>query len=158
LIEALRTVPGADEVALSNHLPLDGCCLGTSVYPDGRPLDPAAPQRMSLMAVSPGYFRAMRIPLRSGRLFDDHDVAKDRIWVVIDQAAARRYWGDQNPVGAFGRFGSPSGDRFQVIGVVGDVKNEGLNNPTVPEIYIQSFIYRTESMNFVMRSDRTLAS
>ena len=158
LIEALRTVPGAEEVAVSNQLPLDGCCLGTSVYPDGRPHDPSASQRMSLMAVSPGYFRAMRIPLRSGRLFNDHDVAKDRILVVIDQAAAKRYWGDENPVGAFGRFDGPSGDRFQVIGVVGDVKNDGLNNPTVPEIYIQSFIYRRESMNFVMRSGRPVAS
>src|SRR5215831_1901706 len=158
LIEALRTVPGTEEVALSNQLPLNGCCMGTTVYPDGRPPDPAASQRMSLMAVSPEYFRAMRIPLQGGRLFDDHDVPKDRILVVIDQAAAKRYWGDGNPVGAFGRLDGPSGDRFQVIGVVGDVKNDGLNNPTVPEFYIQSFILRTESPNFVMRSARPVVS
>jgi predicted permease len=158
LIEALRTVPGVEEIAISNQLPLNGCCVGSSVYPDGRAPDPAVSQRMSLMAVSPGYFRAMRIPLRSGRLLNDHDLPEDRILVVIDQAAAKRYWGDDNPVGAFGRFDGPKGDRFQVIGVVGDVKNDGLNYPTVPEFYIQSFIYRKESMNFVVRSDRAVSS
>src|SRR5262249_36176001 len=83
---------------------------------------------------------------------------KDWILVVVNQAAAKRYWGDENPVGAFGRFGSPSGDRFQVIGVVGDVKNDGLNNPTLPEFYIQSSAQRMESINFLVRSGRSVAS
>jgi len=159
IIAALHTIPGVDDVAISNHVPLNGCCPDTSVYPDGRPIDPNESQRNSLMEVSPEYFRAMRVPLRSGRLFTDLDVVKDMIWVVLNQTAAKHYWGNQDPVGAFGRFGSPSGrDRFQVIGVVGDVKNDGAGNPTVPEFYIQSFIDRIESMNVVMRSNRTTAS
>jgi predicted permease len=158
LIEALQTIPGVDEVAFANQLPLKGCCMGTTIYPEGRPMNLSASQRTSLMAVSLGYFRALRIPLRSGRTFTDHDLVKDLLWVVVDQAAAKRYWGDQDPVGAYGRFMNPEGDRFQVIGVVGDVKNDGLGNPTVPEIYIQSFIPKVESMNFVMRSARSAGS
>jgi putative ABC transport system permease protein len=159
LIEGLKATPGADEVALTNQVPLNGCCLGTSVYADGRPVDRSTSQRTSLMTVSPEYFHAMRIPLRSGRTFTDHDVVKDILWVVLDQSAAKHYWGAQDPVGAYGRFGDPNkGDRFQVIGVVGDVKNDGLSNPTVPEIYIQSFVTKMESMTFVMRSPRPKAS
>jgi predicted permease len=158
LITGLRTIPGVDEVAISNHVPLDGCCPATSLYPDGRSPDSAAPPRTSLSAVSEGYFRAMRIPLREGRLFTDHDVPKDLIPIVIDQSAAKHYWGSQDPVGTYGRFVSPSGSPFQVIGVVGDVKNDGLNSPTVPEVYIQSLIPKIESMHFVIRSARDPAS
>ena len=70
LVEALQAIPGVDEVALANQLPLDGCCIGTNIYPEGRPADLGASQRTSLMAISPGYFRAMRIPLRRGRASD----------------------------------------------------------------------------------------
>src|SRR5262249_61801045 len=107
LITALRTIPGVDDVAISNQLPLHASCLGTPLYPEGRPADPAASQRTSLMAVSEGYFRAMRIPLREGRLFTDHDVPKDFVSVVIDQSVAKHYWGGQDPVGAYGRFDTP---------------------------------------------------
>ena len=158
LIEALEAIPGVDAVALANQLPLDGCCMGTTIYPEGRPVDQSASQRTSLMAISPAYFRAMRIPLRSGRTFTENDLIKDILWVVINDAAAKRYWGDQDPLGAYGRFSSPAGDRFQVIGVVGDVKNDGLGNPTVPEIYIPSYVLKVESMNFVVRSSRPTAS
>lgn len=72
LIEQLKTTPGADDVALANQLPLKGCCMGTRIYAEGRPSDFNASTRTSLMAVSPEYFRAMRIPLRGGRLFTDH--------------------------------------------------------------------------------------
>src|SRR5262249_26219904 len=98
------------------------------------------------------------IPLRSGRLFTDKDAITNLLWVVVDEAAAKLFWGNQNPVGAYGTFDSPTGGRFQVIGVVGNVKNDGLNNPTVPDIYIQAFIFRLESMNFIMRSSRPDAS
>lgn len=50
LVEALRVIPGVDAVAFANQLPLDGCCLGTNVYPEGRPADLMAGQRTSLMA------------------------------------------------------------------------------------------------------------
>ena len=151
-IDALKAIPGVDDVALASRLPLKGCCMGSAIYPEGRPPDLSTSTRTGLMAVSPEYFRAMRIPLRSGRTFTDRDAVKEVLWVVISQAAAKHYWGDQDPVGAYGRFGNPNGDRFQVIGVVGDVKNDGLSNPSVPEIYIQSFVLQVESMSFVTRS------
>jgi putative ABC transport system permease protein len=160
LIESLKAIPGTEEVGLSNQLPLKGCCYEAGrPYPDGRPRGENESLRTSIMEVSPGYFRAMKIPLRRGRTFTDSDVVKDVLWVVLDETAAKHYWGDQDPVGTYGRFGDPNkGDRFQVIGVVGDVKNDGLANPTVPEIYIQSYVAPIESMNVVVRSPRAVES
>jgi predicted permease len=160
LVEAIQTIPGVDQVAFANQLPLDGCCMGTAIYPEGRPVDPSASQRTSLMAVSSEYLRTMRIPLRSGRILSDSDVVPERrsVAVLISEGAARRYWEGQDPLGAYGRFDNPSGFPFQVVGVVGDVKNNGLGNPAVPEIYIPAFFTRVETMNFVVRSARPPAS
>jgi predicted permease len=157
LITALRAIPGVDDVAITNHVPLDGCCAEGLIYPEGRPAEPAALQRTSLMAVSEGYFRAMRIPLREGRFFTDRDLSID-LALVINQSAAKHYWGGQDPLEAYGRILKPTGPRFQVVGVVGDVKNDGLNNPTIPEIYIHSSLTQIESMHFVVRSGRDSAS
>lgn len=157
-ITALGAIPGVEDAAVTNHVPLDGCCEGAFFYPDGRSVESAALTRNSLMAVSDGYFRIMRIPLREGRLFTDHDLSTDLMSIVINQSAAKHYWGGQDPIGAYGRFLNPTGIRFQIVGVVGDVKNDGLNNPTVPEIYIQSSITKIESMHLVMRSGRDFGS
>jgi predicted permease len=158
LVAELKTIPGADAVGLANQLPFKGCCLDTAIFPEGRLLDPGVPQRTSLMAISSGYFDALRIPLQSGRLLTDLDYRPGDIPVVINQAAAKQYWSDRNPVGAYGRFEGATGDRFQVVGVVGDVRNDGLRNPVVPEIYVLAFSQRIESMQFVVRSSRPPAS
>jgi putative ABC transport system permease protein len=158
LVDAVKAIGGVDAVAFANQLPLNGCCMGAAIYPDGRPVDVSTSQRTSLMAVSPDYFRVMRVPLRRGRVLTERDLSNTVIYAVLNEAAAKRYWGEQDPIGAHGRFGSATGDPFQVIGIVGDVRNDGLTSPTVPEIYISSVIPRFESMNFVVRSARPAES
>jgi len=158
LVEAVQIIPGVDAVAFANQLPLDGCCFGTNIYPEGRPADLMAGQRTSLMAISPDYFRAMGIPLRRGRLLSETDVRDDDAFAVISQSAATRYWGDRDPIGTYGRVGNPSGSRFQVVGVVGDVRNDGLANLPVPDVYILSALPKVETMHFVVRSARSAAA
>jgi serine phosphatase RsbU (regulator of sigma subunit) len=158
LIEAIDAVAGTDDVAFTNQMPLDGCCFGAPIYAEGRPYDVRASQRTALNAVSPGYFRAMKIPLRDGRLLTERDTGENPLFVLINEAAVRQYWGGQRAVGAYGRFNGPSGDRFQVVGVVGDVKNDGLRAPTVPEVYIAGSMLKFERMRFVVRSPRPAAS
>jgi putative ABC transport system permease protein len=151
---ALEGIPGVSSVGFANRVPLDGCCLSTAIYPEGAAVDPDAVERTSFMAVNPGYFRTMRIPLRSGRFLDERDVHQDLLQAVINEAAAKAYWPGRNPVGAFGRAGNADGARFQVVGVVGDVRNDGLNRPPVPEIYLPSAIIEVNPMRFVLRSPR----
>jgi putative ABC transport system permease protein len=158
LIESLQVIPGVAAVAVANQLPLDGCCLGTDIYPEGGPADRVAGQRTSLMAVSPDYFRAMGIPMRRGRLLNEIDLRSDATVAVISESAATRYWGDRDPIGTYGRFSNPRGTRFQVVGVVGDVRNDGLGNPPVPDVYVLSALRRLETMYFVVRSARPVAA
>jgi len=157
LVEALQAIPGVDAVAFANQLPLDGCCFGTNVFPEGRPADLLAGQRTSLMAITPDYFRVMGIPLRRGRLLRETDVRDDDAVVVISQAAATRYWAGRDPIGTHGRFATPTGSRFEVVGIVADVRNDGLGNPPVPDIYILSALPNVDVMNFVVRSTRPAA-
>ena len=71
---------------------------------------------------------------------------------MLSEAAAARYWGNDDPIGGFGRFGGANGSRFQIVGVAGDVRNNGLGNPSVPEIYVPSAVAAVNPMEFAVRS------
>ena len=152
LLDALEGIAGVTSAAFSNQLPLAGCCFTTSIYAEGRTADPDMLQRTSFMAVSPGYFRTLQVPLRAGRVLDDRDAREDIPNVVVNEAAARTYWPGQNAVGAYGRFGGADGTRFQVVGIAGDVRNDGLAAPTVPEIYMHGALISLNPMRFAVRS------
>jgi predicted permease len=159
LVEALESIPGVAGAGFANQLPLDGCCFSTSIYVYGAPEKVNRGERVAFLPVNPGYFRTMRIPLRAGRFLTSRDGGdKPPLTVVIDQATASRYWPKQEAVGKFGRLGHAHGDPFQVVGVVGDVKNNGLDNPTVPEIYLLSDVAPPNPMKFVVRSSLPPAS
>jgi len=158
LIDAVGAIPGVDAVAFAGQLPFKGCCIPTTIYAEARPVEGNRQERTNLMSVSDDYFRAMCIPLRRGRFFAEEDVVANgsAMPVVISAAAAARFWGSQDPVGTYGRFDDAERTRFQVIGVAGDVKNDGLRNPSVPEIYVPASSMRIEGMKFVVRSARPL--
>jgi len=151
LLQALQAIPGVSGAALVNQLPLS-CCFSTAIYPEGASANPSRGERVAFLPVSPDYFRAMRIPLRRGRLLNEHDTSETLLTVLVNQATVKRYWPDREPIEAFGHFGSPTGDRFQVVGVVGDVKNNSLDEDSVPEIYLSAAIVAVNPMKFVVRS------
>ncbi len=153
LMDALRQTPGVTGAAFANALPAPGCGGGsTSIYVEGRPQD-ALGQRVCLILATPDFFATVRIPLRAGRLLSESYQKGDALTVVINEVAARAYWPGRNPIGASARFDTPDGDRFEVVGVVGDVRNNGLNKPTNPELYLHEAIRSVNPMNVVVRSD-----
>ncbi len=152
IVEALQVIPGVTGVAFANDLPLDGCCFTTTIFPDGQPMERRSDPRTSVMMISPGYFQVLRMPLLRGRQLSDQDTNEDPIAIVINDAASKHYWPGKDAIGAQGRFLGSDGSRFQVVGIVGDVKNDGLGKPTVAEVYLPSAVTRVETMNVVMRS------
>ena len=158
LVDSLTAIPGVDDVAFANQLPFRGL-WPTTIHVAGAP-DAPATEPTSLMAVSDGYFRTMGIAMRRGRSFRDGELTLDAssMPVVVSESAAKRYWGDRDPVGAFGHFDSATGPLFHVVGVAADVMNNGLNNPTVPEVYRPALLSRVEGMKIVLRSTRPPAS
>src|SRR5262245_31093742 len=152
LMDALRQTPGVTGAAFASQLP-GPYCGGTSLALEGRPPDAVA-QRACLVQTTPDFFPTMRIPLRQGRLLNESDNQRDDpAAMVINETAARVFWPERNPIGAFARVSVPSGTRLEVIGVVGDVRNNGLNRPPEPEIYVSASVARVNPMNFVVRSD-----
>jgi len=156
LVEAIDAIPGVEDVAFAQLLPMKGCCWPANVFPDSGPVQSDPSSRTSLMAVSESYFRTMRIPLKSGQLFTETPGGAESgtIPVVVSESLVKRYWPDRNPLGALGHFDQANGPRFTVLGVVADVKNAGLDNESVPEIYRPALASRIETMRFVVRSSR----
>ena len=146
----LQALPGALEVGLTSGVPMGGN-FGNGTFlildaPDevldfdtfGRLAnDPARAGSAAYRAVSEGYFAALDIPLVRGRLFDDRDAIDAPHVAVISQALADARWPDINPVGALLQFGNMDGDlrALTVVGVVGDVRDYGLDRPAARVIY-----------------------
>ena len=146
LLENLRGLPGVEATAAASGLPLgnNGWQTGFIVADRPRPPREQTPL-MEACLVTPDYFKAMNIPVKSGRVFDSHD---DRSWIagkdlskldddekqmaplnsiVIDEEFARRYWPGEEAVGKRIAMGSEKDPRFlTVLGVVGRVKMESL--------------------------------
>ena len=147
LLENLRGLPGVQETAAASGLPLGNNGWQTSFAVDGRPRPPRdQTPLMEACLVTPDYFRAMNIPLKRGRYFDNHDdrsslagkdlsklneVERDYAalnTIVIDEEFARRYWPNEDPIGKRVAMGSEERPQFlTVLGVVGRVKMEGLS-------------------------------
>ena len=127
-LEAVRQVPGVRSAAFTSQLPLSGDFESYGVQ---FAADPNDNTEVGLRyAVSPGYFEAMRIPLRRGRLLDEHDGAGAPLAVLLSESFARRKFPGQDPLGQRLRVGPDIGraDRpwGTVVGVVGDVKQTSL--------------------------------
>ncbi len=120
VVDELRHQPGVDSVAAINGLPLDrGLNIGG--YPvNHRDLS----QIVEFRAVTPGYFRAMGIPLLEGRDIADSDRADGDRVIVIGAAAAHRYWPDRSPIGESFRVGNDQ--NWRIVGVAADVKTHSL--------------------------------
>jgi putative ABC transport system permease protein len=129
LEEGITRIHGVRAVGFIQYLPLQnwGWTGGFSIIGHQRQ---AAQQeaRAELRYVSSGYFQAFGIPLRKGRLFNNRDTSESQSVVLVNEALARRYFLNENPIGQ-------RTDRGTIIGVVGDVRQSGLDHPATPEIY-----------------------
>jgi predicted permease len=152
LVRALESIPGVESAGFNSQLPLAGCCFSTAIYAENAPPSINRGERVAFLPVNPDYFRTMRIPLRAGRFLTDHDTGEKPLMTVVNQATASQYWPNESAIGKFGHFGNPKGDLFQVVGVIGNTKNNGLDNPPVPEIYLSGDLVPWNPLKFVVRS------
>ena len=133
------SAPGRGVGGNVNYLPLvfKGGRVGFAI--DGRPAPAPGqfPQQIaSDRAVSPDYFRTMGIPLVAGRHFDERDGQGAPLAVMINQTMARRFWGSSDPLGQRIRIGGPTSRWLTVTGIIGDVRQMGLEVAAEPELYL----------------------
>lgn len=135
VVDRVAALPGVRAVGAVNGLPLTGLGVGSTFAVGGRPA-PAAEQRPMgiLRSVTPGYFRAMGIPLVAGRGFADSDTKPAAPAIVVNQTLARRFWRRDNPLG--GRLVvDTDGRTAEIVGVVGDAKPDRIEGEDWPTIY-----------------------
>jgi len=142
LLEVFRRVsvlPGVEQASISGNdtLPMNS---GRNYSPFSIQGSPAESERgpiADIAVVDTKYFRTMEVPLITGRNFAESDTYKTQPVAVIDQTLARRYWPDKDPLGQKVKFGFGRGEQGVVIvGVVGDIRSDGFEAPSVPHIYV----------------------
>jgi predicted permease len=142
LMEVFRRVsalPAVEQTTISGNdtLPMNS---GRNYSPFsilGRPEDSARTPVADIAVVDTEYFRTMEVPLVAGRNFTVLDTNKTQTVGVIDETLARRYWPNENPVGQQVKFGFGAGIQgVTIVGVVGDIKSDGFDAPSVPHIYV----------------------
>lgn len=134
LLERLAQLPGVESVGGINALPLTGFgANGTFLIDD----NPAERGYAGYRVASAGYFSAMGIPLLRGRLFDGSDTVNSPHVAVISESLVARYWPNEDPIGKRIQFGNMDTDKrlLHVVGVVGDVRNAGLETEAGPTVY-----------------------
>jgi predicted permease len=132
----LRATHGIDAAGMADALPFSAArnLLGAGVplFAEGQSGDPATAPLAEYRRVTPGYFRAMGTPLLEGRDFDEHDGATA---AVINQALARRYWPGAASVAGKRLLHPYTKARYTVVGVVGDVRSDGLERDVRPQFF-----------------------
>ena len=167
VFERLRAIPGVDAVAAASAVPMDGG-LPDGLFAIVSPTDvPKTMQELRVLfqqkdrlgtadfgVVSPAYFFALGIPLVRGRLFDERDGQGAPHVAVINESLARSRWPGAEPIGATIEFGNMDGDLrpLTVVGVVGDTREYGLEQPPRPTLYVNLMQRPRFSVTVVMRS------
>ncbi len=138
LAERIELDPRVREAGLINWLPFSGSNEDWTFGIEGYQPASAADEPGEQVRMADGaYFRVLGIPLLAGRVFDDSDRDGNPLTAVVSQSLARKYWGDESPVGRRIKiWGMNSGQPWTtVVGVVGDVRHRGLATEAPPILY-----------------------
>lgn len=149
LFAGLRRDSRVQSVAVVTHLPLDG---GNFVVDLSRETGESVDWQIDLRGVSPQYFETMGIPLLAGRSLTEGDATTAADGVVVNCTAARRLWGDQDPIGRRLIVGWGEPVPREVVGVVADVRHEKIDGPARPEAYVPYAQMPFWAMTLVVRS------
>lgn len=136
----LKAMPDVASVGIVTRLPLMSALNNVTTFLsiEGRQMQPGERPEIDFRRASTGYFETMSVPLRSGRLVTEQDVANNTHSVVINEAMAKRFWSGEDPVGKRISTATASVQQTQwqtIVGVVGNVRHLGLDTEPRPELY-----------------------
>jgi putative ABC transport system permease protein len=154
------SLPGIRAVAAANVVPMNGYLATTAFYVDGI-IAKDAPEAHYRM-ITPDYFRALGIPLRSGRSFDARDRSGSAPVAIINETFARQYFHGRSPAGSRMRLddGEKVPREVQIVGVAGDVRHFGLEKEATLEVYVpigqvpdSTTVWLANNMYWVIQTD-----
>jgi predicted permease len=140
LVGRIAAIPGVQSASAGWPLPMSASYATITFNIQGRPVPRGDEPGETLGLAMPGYFATMRIPLISGRVFDEQDGLKGPPTIIINQAFARKYFPGENPLGRHiqVRLGDDVFDQSvrEIVGVVGNTRLKGLTDGVQPEYYL----------------------
>lgn len=140
LLERVRALPGVESATLANSTPmgyfnnLDALAVDGYEIPAGQPV-PAVPYN----AVATDYFKTMKIPMLRGRVFTNADNEKAQFVAIVNEAMAKKYWPNQDPIGRHFKIGSDQDHSIEVVGVAKNSRFQTLTGLINPFFYVPVF-------------------
>jgi len=152
-----EALPGVRDAAVATNMPFGNYESDGSISIQGRPAQPGDYRQADMQSVNSGYFRAMNIPLRQGRLLEDTDGADQPPVAVVSESFAQRYFNAENPIGKFLRMGGEDSKSpwIRIVGVVGDIRYNMLGSQETPPLYLS---YQQSPEGFCYMAIRTQKS
>lgn len=155
-VERIAMLPGVTGAGAGTALPLSPAFRATFQHADGPEVPPGERPASVYLSVTPSYFDALEIPLLRGVGFTGAESRDAPGVVLVNEAAARAFWPNQDPVGAFIHPDVDITDAdpttFEVVGVVGDVRDVALDAPPHPIVYVPHTQQTWPTMTFAVRS------
>jgi predicted permease len=155
-VERLQSLPGVKAAGAVTALPFAGPAVGVRFNIEDRPKPPAGQDLLTKLCVTDAhYFRVLQIPLRRGRLYTEREATEAHGVVLINEALARKYFPNENPIGKQVTVHSRPPSRnppVEIIGIVGDVKQETLDGAAEPTFYWPHSELALPSLTLVLRT------
>ena len=157
-LERIEALPGVEGAAIVNNAPLVGGGTDGGIRIEGRTDPPDQQPTAEKSIISPEFFNVMGTSLVRGRMFTERDHAGTAPVAIINESLAQRYFQGQDPIGKRIDFNWNTEGTQEIIGIVHDVKQYGLDLPTAPTIYVPHLQRPESEMTVVVRSQVTPAS
>ncbi|HEU0253476.1 MAG TPA: ADOP family duplicated permease, partial [Pyrinomonadaceae bacterium] len=150
----LRALPGVDQVGVISILPMGSGARSVYFRPDGANTSKSDSFLSQYRVTNPEYFNSLKIPLRQGRAFDEHDRADRPPVAIVNENLARKFWPDGNVLGARIQVDdNNTGPRpLEIVGVVGDVKHVSLEDKPTFDVYLPLAQIHEDSLDVVTNS------
>lgn len=163
LLRRMNAIPGIERAAITSALPgtshTDTTAVGlVALTIQDRPVESMQDLRAETIGVSPEFFNVMQVGLVRGRFFSDEDQDGKLPVAIIDETTARHYWIDRDPIGRRLRFGPPNQPWLTVVGIVKDIRNDGLDVDGLPHVYAPLGQYLVRNVSVVLRTGLSAAA
>ncbi|HEU4511378.1 MAG TPA: ABC transporter permease [Pyrinomonadaceae bacterium] len=159
LIARMKSLPGVRDASVVNNVPLTDLDIEFSFQVEGRePYKPGEEPTADFTVSGSDYFRTMNIALLRGRVFTDQDTANTPPVMVVSQAFAKQYFPNEDAIGKRIIFEGETKTTREIVGVVEDIRRNGLDIDVEPEIYVSHLQDPERRLNIVMRTHAQDAS
>jgi predicted permease len=160
LLRRVKAIPGVELAAITSALPTTntnpnavGGLANEGFAIEDRPVESSQDLRAERIRISPDYFKVLQSTLLRGRSFTEGDEDGKPLVAIIDESTARKYWPDRDPLGRRVRFArDPTKPWTTVVGIVRDIKSDGLDIDGVPHIYVSTYQDSSKRLSVVLRT------